>query len=134
MGNQKSQRLAIVIDDLADNRTLFQEILQSLGIAVQTANNGKEGADLVASLTAAGTTVDVVFVDMMMPEMNGIGATQLLRSSGFTGPILAFSADVSTHTSKLAKSAGVNHYFVKTAFNRNLAIALLETYCGISVD
>jgi DNA-binding NarL/FixJ family response regulator len=70
---------------------------------------------------------------MMMPEVSGIQATQQIREAGYAGPILVFSADTSRRTATRAIDAGANHYFVKTAFNLDLARALIEKFCFLKL-
>jgi CheY-like chemotaxis protein len=123
---------ALIVDDLEDNRLLFRSILEALGVKCLEAKTGTEGVETVRASIKLGTTLSIVFLDMMMPEMGGVEAAKHIRAAGYKGPLLAFSADTSTKTSKDAKQAGVDHYFVKSAFNKKLASALLEMYCGWS--
>lgn len=68
-----------------------------------------------------------------MPEMGGLECARQIRALGYQGPILAFSADLSTKTRKAAIDAGINQYFMKSTFNKDLASALILQYCGIDV-
>jgi CheY-like chemotaxis protein len=123
---------ALIVDDLADNRLLFRTILEALGVRCLEGKTGTEAVEAVRSSIELGKKLSIVFLDMMMPEMGGIEAAKCIRDAGYKGPILAFSADTSTKTAKDAKQAGVDHYFVKSAFNKKLASALLEVHCGLS--
>jgi CheY-like chemotaxis protein len=126
--------VAVVVDDLESNRNLFADILRSLKMEVITAADGVEGLTAVRERVFAKNPPTIVFLDMMMPEMGGVECATLIRTMGYKGPIMAFSADVSAKTSALAKGAGVDHYFLKSTFNRALAAALINTYCSISVE
>lgn len=135
MSNNQNKKIgkALVIDDLEMNRHLFKTILNNINFEVDLANNGKDGVTAIATSLTSDRQYDIVFLDMMMPEMNGVECAKQIRLAGFNGAIMAFSADVSSRTSKLAKEAGVNHYFVKSTFNKELATALINNYCEIKI-
>ncbi|MDA3812287.1 MAG: PocR ligand-binding domain-containing protein [Spirochaetaceae bacterium] len=81
----------LFVDDEEINRILGKELLESLGYEVKLASNGKEGIDLYRKNIK---NIDVVILDMIMPEMNGREAFVKLRkinkkskviiSSGYT--------------------------------------------------
>jgi CheY-like chemotaxis protein len=56
---------------------------------------------------------DIVFMDMMMPEKDGIQATIELRAKGFKNPIIAMTASSSKDDMDRAYSIGMNDYVIK---------------------
>jgi CheY-like chemotaxis protein len=64
----------VVADDNAINQKVAARILQQLGYQPALAANGREVLDLIER-----QPVDLVFMDVMMPELDGLEATQLLR-------------------------------------------------------
>lgn len=126
--------LAVLIEDDATNRNLFDTVLRSVHFDVLSAGNGKEGVCLVEDALSIDRIPGIVFLDMMMPEMGGIECARSIRAAGYKGPILAFSADTASRTRNAALEAGVNQYFLKTTFNRELVAALILKHCGIDVD
>lgn len=64
----------LVVDDMPLNQRLLRLMLSKMGYRCDTASNGLEAVDLV---TRQG--YDVVFMDVNMPEMDGLTATQLIR-------------------------------------------------------
>ena len=98
----------IVVDDHAENRALLVEYLQTLGFTLEEAEDGRQGIAIAIEFQP-----DVILVDLMMPEVNGIETTKKIRLNGFNGPIIAFTAldDADVHIE--AKQAGCNEVVTK---------------------
>jgi PAS domain S-box-containing protein len=86
------------VEDGVDNQRLISFHLSKAGAVVDIASNGRLA---VEKLCIGGSIdqaiclpppIDIVLMDMQMPEMDGYQATQILRSKGFSGPILALTA------------------------------------------
>jgi CheY-like chemotaxis protein len=77
----------LVVDDCNDNQILIKRFLQRAGAHVQLAENGKMGVE-----AALHDIFDAVVMDIQMPVMDGISATQSLRARGYDRPILALTA------------------------------------------
>jgi len=92
----------LIVDDNKINQDLLVGMFQSTGASITLANNGKEAIDAFDK-----TVFDLIFMDIHMPEMNGIDATLALRQSGFSGPIVALTAD----TAFLEKDVSGNYGF-----------------------
>ena len=131
---KKSKGVALVADDVQINQTFFRSVLEALGLTVLSAVNGREAIQITSERLANKERLDIIFMDMMMPEVSGIQATQEIRTAGYEGPILAFSADVSRRTADRALEAGANHYFLKTTFKLDLARALIDKFCYLDLD
>ena len=85
----------LVVDDVATNLDVAKGILKPYGIQVDCVMSGQEAVDLVK--TEPGR-YDAIFMDHMMPEMDGIEATQIIRNEigteyAKTIPILALTAN-----------------------------------------
>lgn len=98
----------LVADDGESNRKLLNLVLKRSGATVVEAENGKE-----AVVAATDTPFDVIFMDMQMPVMDGYQATATLRSQGYTGPIVALTADAMKGTEKRCLSSGCTSYLTK---------------------
>lgn len=66
----------LIVEDIAANRELFALQLRQFGLATQFAINGKEALELVQ---ADSDAFSMVLMDLQMPVMDGITATQLIR-------------------------------------------------------
>jgi CheY-like chemotaxis protein len=83
------KRLALVVDDLADNRTVLRRGLEREGWSVTEAENGRVGLDALAAQRP-----DLVLLDLMMPVMDGFEFLRELRSQpgGPTVPVIVVTA------------------------------------------
>ncbi|MBK1696570.1 response regulator [Rhodovibrio salinarum] len=76
----------LVIDDQADIRNVFAEVLQEAGYQVVTAVNGRDGL-----AKASSSEIDLIITDILMPERDGIEVIhEIKRTSGET-PVVAVS-------------------------------------------
>ena len=133
MNKPGSKGKVLVVDDLQSAVVLIGGMLSEFGFDVVSAENGQKAVDRVKELMAKGGKFEAIFIDIAMPEVNGIEATKQIRALGYPGAILAFSASNAMTTIKLAKAAGVDHFFAKSTFNKELAKALIHKFCKIDV-
>ncbi len=77
----------LVVDDVADNRTLVERYLTPSGVIVSKASSGAEALSQIEADEA-----DLILMDIQMPEMDGYEATTKLRAMGFKKPIVALTA------------------------------------------
>jgi len=88
--DESGTRSVLVVDDDWICRQVAQELLRGHGVSVTTASSGREALDL-----AARSRFDLVFMDVQMPEMDGIETTRRIKSSPGLArlPIIAMTAD-----------------------------------------
>lgn len=78
----------LLIDDEATIRMIFQVALERAGYNVLTAENGKHGLRLLEH-----QAVDLIIVDIFMPELDGFELIPLLRASHPASKIIAISSE-----------------------------------------
>jgi CheY-like chemotaxis protein len=101
----------LLAEDNPVNQQLAIKLLTKAGYRVEVAGNGREA---VEKLSAQPDAYDIVFMDVQMPEMNGLDATRVLRSRGFTSiPIIAVTANVIKGDREKCLDAGMNDYIPK---------------------
>jgi len=79
----------LVTDDSAFLRRITCRILQAAGHRITQASNGLECLRLLAQ-----EEPDAIFLDLVMPEMDGITALKQLREDGNTTPVIILTADI----------------------------------------
>lgn len=109
----------LVVDDDSDTIDLLRIILEPNAFEVITAVNGKDGLERVHS-----DQPDVIVVDLLMPEMDGLAVCQNIRKFSNT-PIVVLSAYDRPGTAEQALQHGADDYLPKP-MNSNLLIASLN--------
>lgn len=100
---------ALVVEDNSINMQLAQELLSALHIEVDTAVTGLEAVRKVRSSQRV-PPYDIIFMDILMPEMDGVTATREIRSDErfATIPIIAMTAHVQQESRESYLRAGMN--------------------------
>jgi len=104
----RSDLLVLVAEDNEINIRVAQTIFSNLGYNIDIARNGNEAIEKVKV-----RKYDIVFMDLLMPERDGIQATVEIRGLGHQMLIIAMTATASTKTKQKAISSGMNDYLVK---------------------
>ncbi|MGN1093622.1 MAG: response regulator, partial [Candidatus Neoclostridium sp.] len=106
---------ALLVDDNALNREIAVEILQSYGLTVETAENGKQAVEMQAQ--AAAGYYDVILTDVQMPVMDGCAATKAIRAlddkAKASVPIIAMTANAFDEDKQEAFESGMNDFVSK---------------------
>ena len=101
----------LLAEDNEINQQIAIELLEAVGVTVEVAANGREAVDKVRS----GTAWDAVLMDLQMPELDGIAATQAIRAEGRFGelPIIAMTAHAMVEERERCFAAGMNDHVTK---------------------
>lgn len=100
---------ALVVDDNAINLTVAIGVLSVHGITPDTASGGREAISLIEE-----NAYDLVFMDHMMPEMDGVEATEAIRRLGYnTLPIIALTANAIRGTREFLIEKGFDDFLAK---------------------
>lgn len=90
-------------------------MLETRGAIITEAHNGREAVDLFAA--AAPNNYDVILIDIMMPEMDGLEATRAIRAmsrpDAKTVPIFAMTANAFVEDINQSIAAGMNEHLSK---------------------
>jgi len=120
-----SRRLHILlVEDNRINRVLARRILEGVGHDVESAENGLEAIRAVQQ-----SRFDLVFMDIQMPEMDGLAATAAIRSwektTGTHVPIVAMTAHAMKGDQEICLAAGMDGYISKPIQRQTVLDAIL---------
>jgi PAS domain S-box-containing protein len=113
----------LVVDDNAVNLTVAAGLLRRYGITVDTASGGEEALE-----KAGKTNYDIIFMDHMMPGMDGLDTTKAIRaldSPRSRVVIIALTANAVVGFQELFLKAGMNGFLSKPIIIKNLREILL---------
>jgi two-component system sensor histidine kinase/response regulator len=130
----------LVVDDQIINRLVAKQLLEQQGFEVESSESGSEALQLLEQ-----SSVDLVLMDLHMPEMDGIETTVRIRNR-FTSeelPVVALTADVTEEQHIRCLSSGMNDILTKpiqpelllSVLSRWLSVkSQLAPYVTVSVD
>ena len=101
----------LIVDDNAVNLTVAEGLLEPLKMQVDTATGGKEAIDMISQ-----AHYDIVFMDHMMPEIDGVEATHIIRRlhpEYNDVPIIALTANAVEGTKEMFCREGMNDFVAK---------------------
>lgn len=117
-------RHAVVVEDDGDIRELLVEVLGQAGFAVEAAESGKSGVDLVL-----GTSPDLVTLDLGLPDLDGVEVCRQLRAAGNTAYVIMITARAEEIDRLIGLEIGADDYLTKPFSPRELrarAMAMLR--------
>jgi CheY-like chemotaxis protein len=110
---------ALIVDDYPENRLILRQMLENIGFEVIEANDGKQGVKLADK-------ANIIFMDLVMPVMNGFEAVEIIRKDFKDLPIIAISANVFEADKQKSLQAGCNAFLPKPIEEQQLFSVLVE--------
>ncbi len=114
--------LVLVAEDHPVNRKLIVAFLKKMGAKILEADDGLKAVQLAKE----NPKIDIVFMDLQMPEMNGLDATKALRKNGYSGVIVACTANHTDEDYKTYSAAGMNDLLGKPYKSDELKKVILK--------
>lgn len=109
----------LVVDDEPTLRIGLAYALEDESTVVETASNGKAALEMLD-----GTAYDAVILDLRMPEVDGLGVVEKMRSNGLSTPVILCSSFITLHFALPAIMEGVTHFLMKPVNPRELRAAV----------
>lgn len=121
----------LVADDNEVNRIVVCRMLKLEDIYdVTIAKDGQEALDLVKeSMTTGRQAYNLIFMDVQMPNLDGLQSTRLIREMGYDAPIVALTAFAEESNVKDCLESGMN-YFLSKPIRRPALKKVLKEYCA----
>ncbi|KAI4916547.1 hypothetical protein J4E85_010203 [Alternaria conjuncta] len=115
-----------------DNKTNQEVVLRMLKLEdvydVTVAKDGQEALDLVMESMERKAPYNLIFMDVQMPNLDGLQSTRLIRQSGFSAPIVALTAYAEESNVKECLDSGMD-FFLSKPIRRPALKHVLKTYC-----
>lgn len=119
----------LLVEDNITNQFVATKILNKLGYQPEIANNGIEALQMVKE-----KEYDIIFMDVRMPEMDGLEATKKIRSElAIEIPIIALTANAIEGDKQICLNAGMSDYMSKPVRVDDLA-RMIEKWGKKDID
>lgn len=109
------QLRVLLVEDNPVNQKVATKMLERVGLAVEVAEDGRQGVDKVVS-----GTFDLVLMDCQMPVLDGYEATRELRRRGYDIPIIALTASAMKGDEERCREAGMDAFLSKPVRQRDI--------------
>jgi signal transduction histidine kinase/ActR/RegA family two-component response regulator/HPt (histidine-containing phosphotransfer) domain-containing protein len=114
----------LVVDDGEANRNLIDLVLRRAGAQVHTVSDGQQAVDAIRK-----EDFDLVYMDVQMPVLDGLSATQILRDEGYHLPIVALTGNVMKGDRERCLEAGCDGFLPKPV-DLDQLLATSQHYLG----
>ena len=106
----------LIVDDVETNLHVTRGLMAPYGLSIELVSSGYEAIEKVKN----GKVYDIIFMDHMMPGMDGIEATKIIRELGYTQPVVALTANALIGQVKIFMDNGFNDFISKPIDIRQL--------------
>lgn len=122
----------LLVEDNPTNQQIAQELLESEGATITTANDGQEAVNILSRFDSESVPFDAVLMDIQMPVMDGLSAAQVIRQTLNLHhlPIIAMTANVMASDREASLKAGMNDHVGKP-FDINQLVKVLCSHTGL---
>ncbi|MDR0442254.1 MAG: response regulator [Treponema sp.] len=110
----------LIVDDVETNLYVAKGLLSPYGLSIDTALSGFEAIEKIKD----NCEYDIIFMDHMMPRMDGIEATKIIRNLGYNHPVVALTANALAGQAQFFLNNGFDGYISKPIDIRQLNSSL----------
>ena len=112
----------LVVDDIEANLYVAQGLLAFYGLQIETCTNGLDAVKKIKQ----GKVYDVIFMDHMMPGLNGVETLKIIRKMGYKEPIVALTANALIGKAEEFISSGFDGFIAKPIQTGHLNTILIK--------
>ena len=125
-GDELSKDLSVLlVEDNKVNQLITKKIISDYGISCESANDGEEAVDM-----ARKNDYSMIFMDIMMPKMDGFEATKYIRKFNTKVPIIALTALSEKLNKEKFNEAGI-YTILSKPVNPELLYKTIKKYCAV---
>jgi len=110
----------LIVDDVDSNLFVAKGLMMPYGLSMDTASSGASAIKKIKN----GKVYDLIFMDYMMPEMDGMEAVKIIRELGYKNPIVALTANALVGQAKIFLENGFDDFLPKPIDVRQLNAVL----------
>ena len=118
--------VVLIVDDDAVQRCLLEAMVQSFGYQTITAEGGDAAINLLIGPESA--RIDAVVLDLVMPDLDGLGVMGRMRDAGLTLPVIVQTAHGGVDNAVSAMRVGATDFVVKPASAERLQVSLRNAF------
>ncbi len=121
--HNESRRRILIIDDSNLSRMMLMKKIRKISdsFAIEEAGTGRAGIQKIKELQVRNETYKIVFLDHLMPEMDGLETLKIIREICPDLPVVMITANVQTKVKDDAMKFGCNEFINKTTEGEHLA-------------
>ena len=126
----------LVAEDNVINQQVTLAMLERIGLSATIAFNGQEAVDRALAANETDTPFDIVLMDVQMPVLDGLAATEVIRAAGVDEkrlPIIALTANAYVENFEECRAAGMQGHLPKPLSLEDLA-ATLDQWLALSTS
>ncbi len=117
----------LIVEDDPVNCLMLKTLLEHEGATTESSADGADAIKRVRQGRSSGESIDLIFMDMGLPVVDGYVATKKIRKDGFLGGIIALTANVRTADRQKSLECGCNQ-FISKPFDRGKLLKLVSEY------
>jgi two-component system, sensor histidine kinase and response regulator len=119
----------MVVDDCEESRTIVTHYLESFGFTVEVAESGKRALTLFENRQNQNTPFNLVLIDWLMPEIDGLEVSRCIREKNPTfPPIIMMTAFGSDMERTEAEKIGIQAFLIKPIYQSTLFNAIMDAF------
>jgi CheY-like chemotaxis protein len=111
----------VIVEDDVPSIKYYETLLKNSGAVVKIFRTGKEFIDYI---NHKGVTIDLVFMDFLIPLINGIECVRIFRKERKRAPVIMITAYSSEQAKAEAYIAGCNEYVLKPIYPEKIVLLL----------
>lgn len=124
----ESLRVLVAEDNMVNQEVVSRMLKLEHINDITFAKDGREAVNCVKEALEQRRNFNLIFMDIQMPNVDGLEATQTIRKLGYTAPIVALTAFAEDSNVKECREAGMNSFLAKPIKRTELRKVLME-YC-----